>query len=115
MKNIWKSDSAEKIKLKLFRGTKEITFLYTSITLSLTKAEEKGLNGTDTRMLWMVKNIAWKDKVKNSELNDSLERWPLPFKTEDRGVVGLADFHFHISWKLHAWLVRTDLTNTLSS
>ena len=30
-------------------------------------------------------------------------------------VVGLADFHFHISWKLNAWLVRTDLTNTLSS
>ena len=63
----------------------------------------------------MVKNIAWKDKVKNSELNGSLERWPLPFKTEVRDVVGLADFHFHISWKLHAWLVRTDLTNTLSS
>ena len=27
-------------------------------------------------------------------------------------VVGLAYFHFHISWKLHAWLVRTDLSNT---
>ena len=51
MKNIWKSDSAEKIKLKLFTGTMEITFLYMSITWSLTKAEEKGLNGTSTRML----------------------------------------------------------------
>ena len=30
-------------------------------------------------------------------------------------VGGLADFHFHISWKLQAWLVCTDLTNTLSS
>ena len=63
----------------------------------------------------MVKNIPWKDQVKNSKLYGSLERRPLPFKIEDRGVVGLADFHFHISWKLHAWLVRTDLTNTLSS
>ena len=27
-------------------------------------------------------------------------------------VVGLAYFHFHISWKSHAWLVRTDLSNT---
>ena len=32
-----------------------------------------------------------------------------------RLVVDLADFHFHISWKLHAWQVRTDLINTLSS
>ena len=30
-------------------------------------------------------------------------------------VVGMADFHFHISWKLHAWLEHTELTNTLSS
>ena len=33
----------------------------------------------------------------------------------DRGAVGLADFRFNTSWILHAWLVRTDLTNTLSS
>ena len=30
-----------------------------------------------------------------------------------RLVVGLADFYFHISWKLHALLVRSDLTNRL--
>ena len=36
---------------------------------------------------------------------------------ESRGIasfwlaVGLADFHFHISWKLHAWLVGTNLSS----
>ena len=29
-------------------------------------------------------------------------------------VIGLADFRFHISWKLDAWLVRTDLANTFT-
>ena len=28
-------------------------------------------------------------------------------------IVGLADFHFHTSWKLHPWpIIHTDLTNT---
>ena len=45
-----------------------IVLLYGSETWTLTKAQEKSLDGTYTRMLRMVLGISWKDKVSNITL-----------------------------------------------
>ena len=74
MKNVWKSNLADSIKLQLFRATAETILLYGSTTWSLSKADEKSLDGTYTRMLRMVKNVSWKDKVTNRELYGKLEK-----------------------------------------
>ena len=55
---------AEKIKMKLFRATTEKLFLHASTTWSLTKAEEKSLDGTYTRMLQMWKTYLGKTGLK---------------------------------------------------
>ena len=73
----------EKIKLKLFRATTEKKFLHGSTTWSLTKAEEKSLYGTYTRMLQMWKT-SWKDRVKKSELYCSLEK--VTFTIQNRRI-----------------------------
>ena len=70
MKNVWKSNLANSIKLQLFRATAETILLYGSTTWSISKADEKSLDGT--RMLRMVKNVSWKDKVTNRELYGKL-------------------------------------------
>ena len=74
MKNIWKSDLAKRLKLQLFRATAETILLYGSTTWSLTKTEEKRLDGTYTRMLRMVYNVSWKDKVTNKSLYGDLDK-----------------------------------------
>ena len=74
MKNIWKSNLDRKLKIQLFRATTESILLYGSATWSLTKQEEKQLDGTYTRMLRMVLNISWKDKVTNEVLYGHLEK-----------------------------------------
>ena len=48
---IWKSDLPKKHKLNFFRATVESVLLYGCATWTLTKAEEKALDGTYTRML----------------------------------------------------------------
>ena len=49
IKHIWKSSLKKEIKLQLFRATTESILLYGSATWSLTKFEEKSLDGTYTR------------------------------------------------------------------
>ena len=72
MDKIWKSQFDEKLKIMLFRATTESILLYGSQTWSLTCAEEKSLTGTYTRMLRMVKNISWRDKITKKELYGNL-------------------------------------------
>ena len=56
----------EKIKLKLFRATTEKMFLHGSTTWSLTKAQEKSLDGTYKRMLQMWKTYLGKTGLKKA-------------------------------------------------
>ena len=65
---------SDDIKLQLFRATAETTLLYGSTTWSLTKADEKSLDGAYTRMLRMVENVHWNDRRTNRELYGSLEK-----------------------------------------
>ena len=52
--------------------------------------------------------------IQNSTDKESRIQYLVGVKPAFRLVVGLADFQ-SISWKLHAWLVQTDLINTMSS
>ena len=74
MKHIWKSSLEKEIKLQLFRATTESILLYGSATWSLTKLEEKSLDGTYTHMLCMIQNINWKDHVTNDVLYGKLRK-----------------------------------------
>ena len=72
MTKIWKSNLSNKIKIQLFQATTETILLYGSSTWTLTKREEKMLDGTYTRMLRVVQNITWRDKVFNDVLYGNL-------------------------------------------
>ena len=57
---IWKSTLSDKLKRDLFKAAVESILLYGSTTWTLTKQQEKSLDGTYTRMLRAVLNISWK-------------------------------------------------------
>ena len=74
LKPIWKSSLHNDFKMLLFRATVESILLYGCGTWSLTKQEEKSLDGTYTRMLRMVMNINWNEHITNDQLYGSLPR-----------------------------------------
>ena len=70
LKDIWKSKLSKSLKIILFIAACdcESVLLYGSETWTLTKAQEKSLDKTYTKMLRMVLGISWKDKVSNITL-----------------------------------------------
>jgi hypothetical protein len=74
MKSIWKSHLSRETKLRLFRATAETILLYGCTTWSLTKQEERALDGTYTRMLRMVLNLHWSLHTSNHDLYGSLDK-----------------------------------------
>ena len=65
LNDIWKSKLSKSLKIRLFIAACELVLLYGSETWTLTKAQEKSLDWTYTRMFRMVLGISWKDKVSN--------------------------------------------------
>lgn len=74
LKNIWKSELSKKLKIRLFIAACESVLLYGAETWTLTRAQEKSLNGTYTKMLRMVLGVSWKDKVRNETLYGKLPK-----------------------------------------
>ena len=72
LNKVWSSKLSKRIKIQLFRATTETILLYGSSTWTLTKQEERALDGTYTRMLRKVLNIGWNEKVSNDTLYGSL-------------------------------------------
>ena len=68
MSKVWKSKLNPKIKMLLFRATTESILTYGCATWTLTQAEETKLDGTYTKMLRVVFNVNWKDKISNEKL-----------------------------------------------
>ena len=52
--------------------------------------------------------------IQNSTDKESWIQYVVGAKPAFRLVVGVAEY-LSISWKLHAWLVQTDLINSMSS
>ena len=62
--------------------------LYGSETWTLTKAQEKGLDGTYTKMLRMVLDVSWKDKVSNAVLYGKLAKLYVKIRSRRLKLVG---------------------------
>ena len=58
----------------MFIAACESVLLYGSETWTLTKAQEKSLDGTYTKMLRMVLGVSWKDKISNTVLYNGLPK-----------------------------------------
>ena len=78
LKDIWKSKFSKYLKTRLsIAGSGlscESVLLYRSETWTLTKAQEKSLDRTYTKMFCIVLGISWKDKFININLYGSLSR-----------------------------------------
>ena len=57
-----------KLKLIFFHSTVTTMLLYGSCTWTLTKELEKELDGCYTEMLRVVKNVSWKQHMRNEML-----------------------------------------------
>ena len=72
LKKIWASKLSRQIKIRLFIATVESVWLYGSETWTLTATMKKQLDGCYTRMLRMVLNVSWKQKLTNVQLYQDL-------------------------------------------
>ena len=71
-KNMEKSDLLKSLKLRFFRAAVESILPYGCATWSLSRAEEKALDGCYTRMLRKVYNIDGLAKISNAQLYNGL-------------------------------------------
>ena len=65
---IWKSILPMKLKLKFFHSIVTTVLLYDSCTWTLTKKREKKQDDCYTKMLSVVKNVSWKQHMRNEVL-----------------------------------------------
>ena len=84
LKDIWKSKLSKSLKVRLFIAACESVLLYGSETWTLTKAQEKNLDGTYTKMLRMVLGISWKDSLSLSVMVNGF--WP---PSEEGGLLAV--------------------------
>ena len=105
LKPIWKSSLHNDFKMLLFRATVEAILLYGCGTWSLTKQEEKSLDGTYTRMLRMVKNIYWNEHISNDQLYGSLPKVSLTIRQRRLQLAGhvfrdhSSPAHMTVTWQ----------------
>ena len=71
---IWKSTLPMKFKLKFFHSTVTTVLLYGSCMLTLMKELEKKLDGCYTKMLRVVKNVSWKQHMRNDMLHGEIPK-----------------------------------------
>ena len=72
MEKIWKTNLKRELKIRLLTSTVEAILLYGSETWSLSKKQEKELDGCYTRILRKVLNVSWKEHVTNKDLYGKL-------------------------------------------
>ena len=71
---IQKSTLTMKLKLKFFHSTVTALLRYGSSTWTLTKELEKKLDGCYTKMLRVVKNVPWKQHMRNDALHGEIPK-----------------------------------------
>ena len=121
LNKVWSSKLSKRIKIQLFRATTETILLYGSSTWTLTKQEEKALDGTYTRMLRKVLNVKWNQKINNASLYGSLDKISNTIRSRRLMLAG----HVTVIWmpshgyanrgKPKTTFVDTLLTDTASS
>ena len=102
---IWKSDLAKKHKLNFFRATVESISLYGCATWTLSKAEEKALDGTYTRMLKKVYNRDGRAHITNDALYSGLNKITSTIRSRRLELAGdthsdkTSPAHFTVTWE----------------
>ena len=72
MTKIWKFNMSKDLKIRFFIATNASILLYGCDSWALSKAQEKSLDGTYTRMLRKVLNIHWSSHIPNHQLYGEL-------------------------------------------
>ena len=67
-RNIWKSTLSRKMKIRIMHTTVESVLLYESEIWTLMKILLKQLDGSHTRILRIILNVYWSQKVTNEVL-----------------------------------------------
>ena len=107
MERLWKSDLLKSLKLRFFRAAVESILLYGCATWSLSKAEEKSLDGCYTRMLRKVYNMDSQAKVPNSSLYRGLRPISETIRTRRLKLAGhtfrdkTSPAHHTVTWVPH--------------
>ena len=65
---IWKSSLSRKLKVHFFRATVETVLLYGAECWTLTKQQQKRIDGCYTRLLRATLNVSWKQRMTNKIL-----------------------------------------------
>ena len=77
MKSIWRSDLRRDLKINLFQATVESILLYGSETWTMTESLKKKIDGSYTRMLWMVldsnRKVRRRTQQTNAQTYDQLQ------------------------------------------
>ena len=88
MKPVWESDLPRNMKIDLFKATTEYILVYGATTWTLTKREEKALDGCYTRMLRMALNISWRQHITNEVLYGDLPKISEVIRENRLGLAG---------------------------
>ena len=92
---IWKSDLSKKHKLNFFRPMVESILLYGCAAWTLTKAEEKALDGTYTRMLKKVYNVDGRAHITNEALYSGWDKISAGHTHRDK----TSPAHLTVTWE----------------
>jgi hypothetical protein len=104
LREIWKSKLSNKLKIRLFISTIETVLLYGSETWTLTKALTKQIDGCYTRMLRMVLNVSWRDRIRNEQLYGNLPKVSTKIRQRRMSLAGHCLRHEEeIASKLVLW------------
>jgi len=91
LNDLWKSDISRPLRLKVFRACVVSVPLYGAESWSLTKQLERRLYGCYTKLLRKALDISWRDKGRNEDLYQGLERVSVILKRRRMKLYG----HLH--------------------
>ena len=74
LNTIWNSNLPKNLKLAFFHTTVSSVLLYESSTWTLTKKLETKLNGYCTKILRVVNNVKWQQRISNNVLYHNLPK-----------------------------------------
>jgi hypothetical protein len=107
MDKTWKSELPNSLKIRYYRAAVETILLYGCATWSLTKADEKSLNGTYTRMLRKVYNFDGCTNISNKQLYGGLSYISDTIKSRRLKLAGhtfrdkSSPAHLTVTWDPH--------------
>ena len=82
-----------KLKIQIFRATIETILLYGSETWTITKTFENKIDGCYTRLIRMILNISWRNKIPNKILYIGLPKISEVIRDRRMAIAGHCVWH----------------------